>query len=207
MHIFYIFRIWWLFLEDLQAVREPHTRINGFLGVNKPLIKTDYMYSSHHDERGYDYRYPMKNADGDTPEFADKITKLAQLKELQALSKTLVTSCHLNTVSRPEHTNNCMDNLNTMITPEYLNTCMRHIDENIYMNYKMAIGESSVLSEMSRFSSFNADKIPIPCPQDGTPPHFSNKALPVEPLNTRHSIYSVRNLQKGGLLDDFNREV
>jgi hypothetical protein len=168
--------------------------------VNKPLIKSDYIYTNPDDERGYDHRYPTKNADGNTLDFADKITKLAQLKELQALSKKLATT-------RPEHTINSMGNLNAMITPEYLNTCMRHIDENIYMNCKMAIGESSVLSEMSRFSPVNADKIPTPCPRDGTPPHFSSKIPPIEPLNTRHSIYSVRNLQKGGLLDDFNREV
>lgn len=229
MRLFYLFRIWLLLLEELQAVKEPHTRKNGILGVNKPLVKIDYTYSQQDDERGYDHRYSIKNVDGDTHSFADKIIKLAQLKELQSLSRKLATHTHRNMTPPPEHTNVYIEHLNERITgaksvgegrcflnimeeneritPEYLDACMRHIDENIYMNCKTAIGESSVLREMSRFSSFNTDKSPTSCPQDGVLSHFSNKIPPIEPLNTRHSSYSVRNLKKGGLLDDFNREI
>jgi hypothetical protein len=188
MRLFCIFKLGWLlFIKQLHAGREPHTRKYGTLGLNRSFIKSDFLYTSRqNDERGYDYRYPPNTTDDrifqneikeneEHPDFADKIAKLAQLKELKTLYKSL---------SSPS-----FPYLNT-ITPEYLNACMGSIDEAVYMNIRMAVGESSVLNEVGH-----------------SLPPTSSKRIPIEPLNTQPSIYSIRDIQKGGLLDDFNKVI
>jgi len=209
MNIFYIFRVCWvLFVKEIQSGKEPHTRMYGTLGLNKSLIKPESIYSGIvNDERGYDYRHPLKSTHKEHHDFANNFTKLAKLKLLQSLSDKF------SSIS-PSHISS--------FTPEYLQTYMRDMDETVYINYRMAIGESSVLNE------FSCSHIPI-CKIEKSggvaeghdvgfllysgerPQGVRRNIVPprgmVEPTDTQRPTYSIRNIKKGGLLDDFTADI
>jgi hypothetical protein len=173
LRLFYI----WCFSNQPTYSAEPHSRRNRVIGLNKPLINPDFVYSSENSEKGNDFRFPKINSNNETHDFANKIIKNNQLNELIKINSLINQN--------PLYKNS--------ITHEYVKSRMNYIDETITIHN----GQTFVLNEGSNS---------IPVPSTSTIPPFICKKIHIEPLN-RPSIYSVKNIQKGGLLDDFNKDI
>ena len=165
LRLFYI----WCFSHQQLYNGEPHTRKHGFLGLNKPLINPNFVYSNENSDKGNDFRFPIINNNNETHDFANKIIKNTQLNELIKIN-TFINQ-------NPHYKNS--------ITHEYIKNRMNYIDNSITIHN----GQTFVLNE--------------------SPPSISPniyKKIHIEPLNTPF-IYSIKNIQKAGLLDDFNKEI
>jgi len=163
-----VFYIWYLSHQPLYSV-EPHSRKHRVIGLNKPLINPNFVYSSENSEKGNDFRFPKINNNNETHDFANKMIKNIQLNELIKINSLI------------NHHPSCKYS----ISHEYLKSRMNYIDETITINN----GQTFVLNEVTT---------PIP--------PYIYKKIHIEPLNTPF-INSVKNIQKGGLLDDFNKDI
>lgn len=171
LRLFYI----WCFSHQPLYSGEPHSRRNRVLGLNKPLINPDFVYSSENIEKGNDFRFPKINSNNETHDFANKIIKNNQLNELIKLNSLIN--------QRPPYKNS--------ITHEYLKSRMNYIDESITIH---------------NVQTFVLNEGPSSTPYISPIPPFICKKIHIEPLNTPF-IYSIKNIQKGGLLDDFNNDI
>lgn len=168
LRLFYV----WCFSQQPLYTGEPHSRRNRVIGLNKPLINPNFVYSSENSEKGNDFRFPLINSNNETHDFANKIIKNIQLNELIKIN-TLINQTPL---------------YKNSISHEYLKSRMNYIDETITLHN----GETFILDEAH--------------PPISSISLYIYKKIHIESLNTPF-IYSIKNIQKGGLLDDFNKDI